>query len=83
MSKLEKIDNDYFEKKEVKKEEKKVATKSTPVEVEDIPSVKEETIERDLELEMKEFLKEKKVRGYALLRGESLKTKAVENGFTC
>ena len=78
-SNLERIDGVYFEKKEVEvKTEKKVS--------------KVEVTEQDLWETVVEisgndeaylaFLKEKKVRGAHLLKGDKLKEKAISEGFT-
>lgn len=74
---LYEIDKVWFEKreevkaKEVKvKEEKEVA-----------PSEVEEGVVAELQEKAKEFLKEKKVKGYGLLKGDNLVKKAREEGF--
>lgn len=70
---LEKIGNMYFEKKDViKKETKKV------VEVKE--EVKEE-LDEELFEKAKAFLKEKKVKGFGLLKGQKMIDKALEEGF--
>lgn len=69
---LEQIGKIWFEKKEVeKKEEKKVV----------IEEVIAEVANEEIEIRAKEFLKEKKVRGFGLLKGENLIKRAVEEGF--
>lgn len=69
---LEQIGKIWFEKREVeKKEEKKVV----------IEEVIAEVANDEIELRAKEFLKEKKVRGFGLLKWENLIKRAVEEGF--
>ncbi len=69
---LEQIGKIWFEKREVeKKEDKKVV-------IEDVVA---EVANDEVELRAKEFLKEKKVRGFGLLKGENLIKRAVEEGF--
>lgn len=66
-TKMEKIGNVYFEKKTTEsKEVVKVVIEGKAVEVADFD-----------EVAAKEFLKEKGVRGYGLLKGEGLKKKAI------
>lgn len=67
---IEKIGDTYFEKKEViVKSEKKVEKKK-------VWEIDEELFE-----EAKSFLKEKKVKGFWLLKGQNMIDKAIENGF--
>lgn len=83
-TKLHKIGNVWFENREtlvptVDKKAKKEVVIENEVEVS-----KEEIIEQldeEIEVKMKEFLKEKKIRGYGLLKGEGLKKRAIEEGF--
>ena len=71
-SNIEMIGNMLFEKKEeIKKEIKKEVKEE----------IKEEVAYSDSELKAKEFLKEKKIRGFWLLKWENLIKKAVEEGF--
>lgn len=82
---LEKIGNVWFEKRNVvePKIEKKVVKVEEP-KVEEKVEVKEEIkeeVEVNMDEQYKAFLKEKKVRWYALLKGEWLKNKALAEGF--
>lgn len=78
----------WFEKREIpvpvveKKEKKEVEVESEVVvqEEEKIDEIEQE-IDEEIAGRMKEFLKEKKVRGYGLLKGEGLKKRAIEEGF--
>ena len=70
---LIKIDNTYFEKREEVKETKKVKQV--------IDVIIEEKLSEDLEAKAKEFLKDKKVRWFGLLKGQKIIDKAVELGF--
>ena len=75
---LEKIDNTWFEKRcivEIKKIKKEVEIKDVDIK-ESIADVSE-----DVEAKAKEYLKEKKVRGYALLKGQKIIDRAVVEGF--
>jgi hypothetical protein len=75
-SKVEIIGNTWFEKKPVIENKKKVVIEEPKEEV------VEEVKEFD-EVKAKEFLKEKKVRGFGLLKGEKLKERAIAEGFIC
>lgn len=87
-SRFSKIGAIWFEKRETpvpvveKKAKKEVEVKSEVVvqEEEKIDEIEQE-IDEEIEGKMKEFLKEKKVRGYGLLKGEGLKKRAIEEGF--
>ena len=87
MSRVELIDKVYFERavpetkviyvdKTPKKEEVKVEEKTEEV----VAQNEVESIVYD-EVEMKNFLKEKKVRGYGLLKWDGLKNRAIAEGF--
>jgi acetylornithine/succinyldiaminopimelate/putrescine aminotransferase len=81
MSKYEKIGKTWFEKRI----QQPVIQKVVKVEVKEevVEEVKEitETNNQEIEIRAKEFLKEKKVRGFGLLKGDNLIKKAVDNGF--
>ena len=74
---LEKIDNIWFEKRGIVETKK---TKEIEVTEEDVWETVVE-ISEDVEAKAKEYLKEQKVRGYALLKGQKIIDKAVELGF--
>jgi len=61
----------------------KIVNKEVEVESEVLVQEEEKTIEidEDLDQEMKMYLKEKKIRGYGLLKWEWLKKKAIEEWF--
>jgi len=73
---LEQIGKIWFEKREVEKKEEKKEEKKVVIE-----EVIAEVANDEIELRAKEFLKEKKVRGFGLLKGENLIKRAVEEGF--
>lgn len=81
MSRVEKNWDFYFEKKtEEPKPIKKKAEKVEEIVEEKEPISEPKQVEYD-EVDMKNFLKEKKVRWFWLLKWESLKKKAIEYGF--
>ncbi len=73
---LEQIGKIWFEKREVEKKEEKKEEKKVVIE-----EVIAKVANDEIELRAKEFLKEKKVRGFGLLKGENLIKRAVEEGF--
>ena len=77
-SNLEKIGNVYFEKREVEVVKTKKETKVVEEIKEVVEEIKEET---NLDDSYLAFLKEKKIRGAHLLKGDKLKEKAIEEGF--
>lgn len=76
---LEQIGKIWFEKKEVVVE-KPVKKKEVVVKEEVVEEIATE-INKDVEARAKEYLKEKKVRGFGLLKGDNLIKRAVEEGF--
>ena len=89
-----KIDNIYFEKAIEETKPTKTPKKEVEVASIKVEETKEEVIDdevvhnateplgfTELELKAREFLKEKKIRGYGLLKNDKLVQKAIENGF--
>lgn len=77
---LEKIWWTYFEKK---LDEKTKVFKSVDIEKEEKEEIKEveAVIDEDIEARAKEYLKNAKVRGFGLMKGQKLIDKAIELGF--
>lgn len=75
---LYQVDKVWFEKREEVKEKEVKQVKEVK---EVVPSEVEEGVIAELQEKAKEFLKEKKVKGYGLLKGDNLVKKAREEGF--
>ena len=79
---FEKIDNIYFEKREVEVVKTKKETKEVVKEVaEEVTITTPATEDVNLDDDYLAFLKEKKIRGAHLLKGDKLKEKAIAEGF--